>query len=128
MDDARRPIEDLIRSLEERLLEPAVRFSVDRFAPLLAEDFVEFGASGRVWGKGDVLQHLQQESRESRTVSDFRLRVLSPGVVLATYRAVRHGDVEVRSLRSSIWEQRPTGWELVFHQGTPEHEDDNNRE
>jgi hypothetical protein len=36
--------------LEQRLLQPEVRRSKDDLAILLADDFVEFGSSGRVLG------------------------------------------------------------------------------
>ena len=50
MEDA-----DLLRSLEESLWIPAMRFDRDHLEALLAPGFFEFGRSGRVWMRADVL-------------------------------------------------------------------------
>jgi hypothetical protein len=111
----------LLRRLEERLLDLAVRASGEEVAALLADDFVEFGGSGRVFGKQQIVEALRVESPVRRTLADFRARWLAPGVVLVTYRVSRH-DADggaVPSLRSSVWERVEGRWRLVFHQGTP---------
>jgi hypothetical protein len=48
----------------------------------------------------------------------FKIRILAEGVVLATYRATRHGERAVTSLRSSIWKLEGGRWRMEFHQGT----------
>ncbi|MHB0981085.1 MAG: DUF4440 domain-containing protein [Thermoleophilia bacterium] len=49
------PDDASFRALEEALLDPAVRQFQARLSELTADDFVEFGSSGRVFGKSDVL-------------------------------------------------------------------------
>jgi hypothetical protein len=44
---------DLLRSLEEQLLQSDIRRSAAKVGDLLADDFVEFGSSGRVFSKSD---------------------------------------------------------------------------
>jgi hypothetical protein len=120
--DAELSVEQLIRQLEERLLQPEIRKSADEVAPLLAEEFTEFGSSGRVFNKQQIIQSLQGESPVARSLTDFKTLVLAPGVVLATYRAIRHGPSEEQStssLRSSIWKWIDGRWQMIFHQGTP---------
>ena len=41
--------------LEQRLLDPAVRARPDLVAALLHPDFLEYGASGRVWDRAAVV-------------------------------------------------------------------------
>jgi glyoxylase I family protein len=116
-----RSVEQELRVLEESLLEADVRASAAKIKDLLADEFVEFGASGRVYDRCEVLGSLRAESSVRRSLTDFRVRLLAPGVALATYRAERrgeHGKRAVRSLRSSVWKHVGDRWQLVFHQGT----------
>lgn len=54
------PIPDLelIRQLEEHLFDPAVRRTSQMVGMLLADDFFEFGRSGGVSTKHEVVRHL----------------------------------------------------------------------
>jgi hypothetical protein len=112
------PIEHLIQQHELALLDPDTRKSA-QVDQLLSDTFVEFGSSGRVYDKTDVVSALRSESSIAYTVSDFAVRLLAPRVALATYRAVRHVEPPQHTLRSSIWMESVAGWRLVFHQGTP---------
>ncbi len=112
-----------LQLLEETLLDPAVRRDPARVGALLAEDFVEFGSSGRIWTRGAILDLLEHEEgyAEAPLVREFACRPLALGVVLATYRAVRLDGGTGRSgetLRSSIWSKESAGWKMRFHQGT----------
>jgi hypothetical protein len=98
-----------------------VRASAADIEGLLAEEFVEFGASGRVYDRLQVIESLQAETPTPRSLTDFRVRLLAPGVALVTYRAERVGEHDktgARSLRSSVWKRVRNRWLLVFHQGT----------
>lgn len=111
-----------IKSLEERLLRPDVRTSLDELTQLLADEFVEFCSSGRIANKQQVLEGLPRQSPRHFSVSDFKTQVLTPDVVLATYRVtcrIDATDIATKSLRSSIWKLRDGRWQMVFHQGTP---------
>ena len=105
---------DDIRSLEEQLLDCSVRASAERLDQLIADDFVEFGASGRVYTKPEIIAALLADpflGPGTPIVKEFRSLVLAPDVVLATYRCGQ-------SLRSSLWRHDRTGWRMDFHQGT----------
>ncbi|MBK6580347.1 MAG: hypothetical protein IPG17_30130 [Sandaracinaceae bacterium] len=54
------------------------------------------------------------------SILEYRVRVLAPGVVQATYisEAEVEGVIE-RARRSSIWSCIDGTWQLRFHQGTP---------
>lgn len=115
------PTENEIRILEETLLDPAVRASSQMLQDLLADSFVEFSASGRTFDKEKVIADLLQQPVDQYTIQDFRMQLLCPGVVLATYQAIRHlqQNQAQYSLRSSIWQYADDRWQMVFHQGTP---------
>ena len=103
-----------LRDLEERLLHPSVRASPEEVARLLADEFIEFGSSGRIYDKQQTIRLLQEEEGEAQlTLAEFSARRLSADTVLVTYRVV-----ESRTMRSSIWCFQEGRWRMVFHQGT----------
>ena len=114
-------IDAQLRHLEEQLLEPEVRSSSERLAALLAEDFVEFGSSGRVFNKKQIMAALAKDTPMKRSLTDFEATMLSQDVALVTYRATRRskaGGSAVHTLRSTIWRRSNGQWQMVFHQGT----------
>lgn len=118
--EAEPELANAIRELEECLLEPGVRADPKQIAPLLADEFLEFGSSGRIWSRSAALAELPKQEPFSASLSDFRVRQLSPGRVLATYRLTTISrNLSKRSLRSSVWVQNGERWQMLFHQGTP---------
>ena len=102
-------------ALEERLLDPRVRRLASEVEKLLADDFCEFGSSGRIYDKAKVVEELQKDPDFDgpRTIVDFSARELSSSVALVTYRIRETG-----TLRSSVWRNDGKGWRMLFHQGT----------
>ena len=82
---------------------------------LIAEDFIEFGKSGRVWTARSIREHLEGPPGEPVSIEGFEIAELGDGVVLATYLVPGRPSVN----RSSIWIHREGRWLLRFHQGTP---------
>ncbi|WDZ78779.1 DUF4440 domain-containing protein [Ensifer adhaerens] len=112
-----------IRALEEALHRPAVRRSRAALEDLLAEGFVEFGASGSVYHRAEIIDLLVEENGEDTAelrTGDYRLTPISPDAVLLTYRTHRiEADGSQRhALRSSIWKWDGSKWQMLFHQGT----------
>jgi hypothetical protein len=85
-------------------------------ADLLAEDFVEFGASGRRWTRNAVIAEFRVREKRHVEIADFSMEMLGPDVALVTYRSTAEASVAVRS---SIWVLRNGRWQMRFHQGTP---------
>ena len=109
-------------SLEEQLLQPEVRKSREELAALLADVFLEFGSSGRIFSKDYIIEELPNTPSVMMNIRDFQAKVLSPELVLTTYRAVSYNQCrgqERHSLRSSIWRLLDGRWQMIFHQGTP---------
>lgn len=107
-------------ALERSLLQPAVRASAAELDALLADEFREIGASGRAFGKDEVLARLPEESGVAFTVAEMNVQLLGSDHALVTYRATRRaGGVDQASWRSSLWRREATGWRMLYHQGTP---------
>jgi hypothetical protein len=112
--------------LEQSLLSPSVRRDRDRVAALLADDFLEFGISGKIWTRDQALEMLGKEDPTSTAstpaVQDLKCTFISDSVVLVTYKTQRTNSVTGKSsvtLRCSLWAMRMGIWQLRFHQGTP---------
>jgi hypothetical protein len=87
---------------------------------LAAPDFVEIGASGRVYSREYVLDVVDERARRGEVEvlepTDTACRGLAPGLYQFTYRLSQDGR---DTWRSSLWRQAGTGgWQVVFHQGT----------
>lgn len=120
---ARQAVVSRVVALEQELQTPACRRDRDRLAVLLAEDFVEIGASGTEWTRATVIEHLLSEHfpTDGATagvieIVDLTADVLHESMVRTRWTSLRDGRT-VR--RSSLWRREPTGWRLVHHQGTP---------
>ncbi|MDQ3681221.1 MAG: DUF4440 domain-containing protein [Actinomycetota bacterium] len=101
---------------ELRLLEPSVRSNRAEVMSLLHDDFIEFGASGRVLDAAGIATTLEQEAGdEAVNATDLRPLHLATDVILLTYRIDHHDHA---SLRSSIWLRSDGSWRIRFHQGT----------
>jgi hypothetical protein len=90
---------------EEALLDSTVRSDRTRVAQFLTDDFVEFGSSGRIWTREQVLDLLAGEAPAPIHVMDFECALLAHDVALVTYRTSRTdapGGIQISSLRSSI--------------------------
>jgi hypothetical protein len=117
-------VDDAVRhelmALERALMQPAVRASRERLDALLCDDFREIVATGRTFGKDDVLQRLPGKAGVGFGATQFEVRAIAPGVALIVYRATRQErGVTAHSLRSSLWRCEAGRWRMAFHQGTP---------
>lgn len=120
--DPDRALEQMLRRLEERLLQPEARQSVQELADALTDDFIEIGSSGTYLNKQQIIEELPGLPSEKMSLTDFRIRLLAGDVVLATYRLLKYDENSVpheHSLRSSIWRLQDGRWQMIFHQGTP---------
>ena len=109
-------LEALLFRLELQLMDPVFRKDRDKVSALLADDFCEFGSSGRVWSKASILELLATEPMQSApVVEEFQVKRIAPDAALITYHAVRPDQM---SRRSSLWVLGNSGWQIVFHQGT----------
>jgi hypothetical protein len=109
-----------LQQLEEDLWRQETRFDVPYMEKVFAEDFVEFGRSGRTNTRQQILNHSSEPIEAVLPLQDFNIRLLTVDVALVTYNsAVTYDGVVEYGRRASIWSRSPTGWQLRFHQGTP---------
>jgi hypothetical protein len=108
-------LQDHLYSLEERLLHPDRERDRTALISLLCEEFREFGASGRVFNREQIIQVLLTSEPRTATVHHFCVTSLADNIALATYRVTTAIRV---SHRSSLWMFRDNRWQLFFHQGT----------
>jgi hypothetical protein len=126
MDNSERSLttEDLehFREQEEKLWRAETRFDNTLMDKLFADDFFEFGRSGKRYSRSELLFEPGQfsEINASLPFKEFDARRLSNDVVLVTYISeVTYGEDIERANRSSIWSKANGEWRLRFHQGTP---------
>ena len=110
-------LEGHLRSLEESLLQPDIRKS-NQLVALLADEFIEFGTSGRIYTKEDLVAVLQAESASVQTANNVKVALLAPTVALLTYFIRHEASPPGHTLRSSVWCKRQGGWQMIFHQST----------
>jgi hypothetical protein len=92
------------------------------FDAMMAPDYWEVGASGRIYRRAEVLDILERrygdptyDPMAGHDVSDFACRAVGDGIWLATYR-LRQGDRDTR--RVTVWRREDAWWAVVYHQGT----------
>jgi hypothetical protein len=115
---------ELLTALEVELHQPQTRRDRVRLGQLLHDGFREFGRSGRVYSRAEVIGEFAEDEPFPQIVaSGFELQVIGPNAALLTYVSAHRSDdggVSRLTLRSSIWVRTAAaGWQMAFHQGTP---------
>lgn len=108
-----------LRAREPIFHRPEFGTSRADFEAMLAPEFWEVGASGRVYSKSFVLDTLEARRTmpgdENFSVTDFACREIAPNLYLATYQLDQAGRL---SRRATIWRYADPDWLIVYHQGT----------
>ena len=111
-----------LRELEVELHQPEVRSNAKRLEALLYDSFVEFGHSGRRYGKAEIIKLLSLENSSGLVWSqDYTVEEISEGIALLLYKSAhKHetGELTRHTNRSSLWQHTSQGWQMRFHQGT----------
>src|SRR3981189_147720 len=102
--------------LEQQLLQHSTPSDATALTSLLAEDFREFGSSGRIYTRQQIIDQLAAESPRHITLSDPLCRQLAEDIALLTYRSTRTIALKAAShaLRSSLWVRRDGRWQMIF--------------
>ncbi len=112
-------IPDTLQQLETILLNPRTIPDFKIVENMIAEDFIEFGASGKIYTKSQTVEILKDrtaiELPASFDISDFNCIKLNEEVYHITY-TLFYGGILTR--RSSLWKKFRDNWRLIFHQGT----------
>jgi len=90
------------------------------FDSMMHQEFWEIGASGLRYSRAFVLDELEKRHREPVEdiweTGDFHCRQLASDVFLLTYTLLQNHVRKTR--RSTLWQRTPSGWQILFHQGT----------
>jgi ketosteroid isomerase-like protein len=106
--------------LEERLWREQTRFDMQFMEATLADDFFEFGRSGRTYTRETTIGMAAEPIHAVLPLPNLRIRLLDESTAQVTYdSAVRYDGAIGHGHRSSIWSKTERGWVLRFHQGTP---------
>lgn len=111
-----RELKQEIYELECSHIHPEVRVSKQKLGEVLDDEFFEFGSSGKILRRSEYDED-HSLSPDQMELTDFQLHELGPASVLTTYR-IWNKTSGRKTLRSSVWKKRGTGWKLFFHQGT----------
>ena len=106
---------NIIFDLENALLTDEVRKSTDKLNQLISDNFVEFGSSGKIYKKSDILKFLPKEEFKKITITDFEIISSRKDEVSVHYKSNSENNI---TLRSSIWKKEEGNWKIIFHQGT----------
>ncbi|MGC6386231.1 DUF4440 domain-containing protein [Ewingella sp. S1.OA.A_B6] len=91
---------------------------------VLHQDFMEITRSGILVDRQETIAALTTETAASQIMaSDFHLQTVNAGCVILTYRTMVRSEAGTShaALRSSCWTlTERTGWQLLFHQVTPD--------
>ena len=110
-----------LKQLEERLWIAEFRFDRAWMETILAEDFFEFGRSGRIYSRSECLDIDRGQTIDAVIpLFEFKARYIASDTVQITYKSiVTYENAVEYGNRSSLWLKTSSGWKLKFHQGTP---------
>lgn len=113
-------------ALETELHHPGRALTRARLEQLLHPDFHEVGKSGHRYARAVVLEFLASGAvRPEVVASQHRVQPLTGSWALLHYRSeevAADGTRHTPALRCSVWTRADAGWQLYYHQGTPEAE------
>ena len=106
-------VEGLI-ALEHAMWDTSTRGDRSWMDAHLADDFTEFGYSGRSYTRAETLE--VPVGTIEATLQDIEIRPVGRDAALVTYRSV---EPRGAANRASLWRRAAGEWRLAFHQGTP---------
>ena len=112
----------ILTRLEEDMWREVTRFDQTFQEQQFAADFFEFGRSGRVYTRDQIIRLDSQPIHAVLPLPNLAIRLLDKNTAQVTYNSqVEYDDIVEYGRRSSIWSRTERGWVMRFHQGTPYH-------
>src|SRR2546428_4836992 len=100
-------LEEKLRELEIRVMTAAGERRADDIRDLVADDFLEIGASGRTYTTAEVLAAIETAPLRKFEVEDFKIVASGSDWTMVSYRAGERSDQgSTTSLRSTLWVKR----------------------
>ena len=111
-----------IKQRELELLQTDWRANPALIDDWLSADFEEIGSDGQVSQRVDVVNWLLNKDNATQwSLTDFRIKALTDGWIMAIYSVKKINDLSSTSkgsIRTSIWQYQGNHWKMVFHQAT----------
>ncbi len=109
-----------LTQLEEDMWREGTRYDSAFQERRFALDFIEFGRSGRVYSREQVICTDSQQIQAMLPLANLSIRLLDTNTAQVTYDSqVTHDGAVQYAHRSSIWSRIGGIWVMRFHQGTP---------
>lgn len=110
----------ILTSLEEDMWREGTRFDQSFQEQRFATDFFEFGRSGRVYTRDQIIRVDLQPIHAVLPLPNLAIRLFDKNTAQVTYNSqVKYDNITEYARRSSIWSRTEGGWVMRFHQGTP---------
>lgn len=110
----------ILTCLEEDMWREVTRFDQTFQEQRFAADFFEFGRSGRVYTRNQIIRLNSQPIHAVLPLPNLAIRLLDKNTAQLTYNSqVEYDGIIEYGRRSSIWSHTESGWVMRFHQGTP---------
>lgn len=110
----------ILTRLEEDMWREVTRFDPTFQEQRFAADFFEFGRSGRVYRRDQIIRLDSQPIHAVLPLPNLAIRLLDENTAQVTYDSqVEYDGIVEYGRRSSIWSRTENGWVMRFHQGTP---------
>jgi len=111
-------LESDILQYEEDFFSAEFCNSIDNIENRLCLDFYEYGKSGEIHRRDDIINFLlNMKQNRDIGIHNFSVTVLNENVLIAHY--VSHEKVTNQyALRTSVWMKEEELWRMFFHQGT----------
>lgn len=111
---------ELLLKLEMSLWVNETRNSKEFLEGVLHPDFKEFGRSGNIYNKQDIIDSTDLDINAIFPFKNLTVKDINDTTFLVTYQSALNKNNEIiKSNRSSIWILTEEGLKLLFHQGTP---------
>jgi hypothetical protein len=109
-----------LKQLEPIFHHPELGTNRSDFENMMADEFWEVGASGRIYNRQYVLDELEKRYnnpvKDVWETKDFNCMEIAPDNYLLTYTLLQGSRI---TRRSTIWRRTDERWMIVYHQGTP---------
>ena len=113
------PDVSLLPALEDSLWDAETRFDRTLMNATFAPDFFEFGRSGRVYAREQMLFDPDDRREIDAALHGVTVRLLSSDIAQVTYVSeLKLPEGSEWANRSSLWDRASGMWKLRFHQGT----------
>ena len=110
---------EFLLKLEMSLWIEETRNNKEFLDKVLHEDFMEYGKSGKVFYKKDILEDTNTVINAVFPFENLKVKNISDNTYLITYVVtIKENNELIKTNRSSIWIGDSEFIQLIFHQGT----------